>query len=388
MRNALGHLRSLFVKTSPVHLTFFVTRRCNARCPFCFYEKEREGGEGEPELSIDEVRRIARSMGRLLWVLFSGGEPFLRQDLAGIAQAFHDANRALFLTLPTNGLLPETIEETTEEVLRRCPESVVAVKLSIDGVGEDHDAIRGTPGGFAKVLRSYERLAALARRHPRLELGVNTLFCSKNQERMDGIIDFVAGLEALRAHTITMARAGAGGGDFTDVDLGRYRSATLHLEERWRDRFHRFAGARFKAAQDRVQREVIHDTLLAKRRLIPCYAGRLGLVLSESGELWACEGRREESLGNVRGSGHDVREVLRSGRARRIVEDVAGGGCHCSHECNLLVNLLFNPRMQPRLVGEWARMKLGISRTSDRAVGSIAPAFAGECEPRDGRQCA
>ena len=146
MRAALRHVPSLLVKARPAHLTFFVTRRCNAACPFCFYAEERDRKGGAPELSLDEIRRVAWSMGRLLWVLFSGGEPFLREDLPAVAQAFHDANDAGFLTLPTNGLLPEVIEEATEEILRRCPRSVVVVKLSLDGVGADHDAIRRTPG--------------------------------------------------------------------------------------------------------------------------------------------------------------------------------------------------------------------------------------------------
>ena len=31
------HLPSAFVKSRPVQLTLFLTRKCNARCRFCFY---------------------------------------------------------------------------------------------------------------------------------------------------------------------------------------------------------------------------------------------------------------------------------------------------------------------------------------------------------------
>jgi MoaA/NifB/PqqE/SkfB family radical SAM enzyme len=391
MHTALRHARSLFVKSRPAHLTFFVTRRCNATCPFCFYEKERDAEGGAPELSVDEIRRVARSMDRLLWVLFSGGEPFLREDLAEISGIFHDANDVGFLTYPTNGLLPEIIAKRTEEILERCPKSVVVVKLSLDGVGPDHDAIRRTPGGFDKVMRSYERLAALAARHRRLELGVNTLFCSENQWRMHGIVDFVRGLDGIRAHTITMVRGHATPGAWGDVDLGQYRRATAHLDDAWtarRSRLPRFAGSGLKAAQDRVQRQLVHQTLLERRRLVPCQAGRLSLVLSESGELYACEGRRQESLGNVRAAGHDVKAVLRSERARSVIDEIATGACHCSHECNLLINILFNPMMHPRLLREWARLRLGLSQRKDRSAGPFAPAVTGDAARRDGRQCA
>jgi len=382
MHGALGHARSLLLKTRPAHLTFFVTRRCNARCPPCFYARERDAVGGAPELSLDEIRRVARSMGPLLWVLFSGGEPFLREDLVGIAGVFHETNRAGFLTFPTNGSMPEVIAEATEAILDRCEGSVVVVKLSLDGLGADHDALRRTPGGFEKVLRTHERLAALARRRPRLELGVNTLFCPENQHRLDGLVDLVARLDGVRSHTLTMLRGAPGAGAPAGVDLDLYRRVTALLEERWSGRFHRFAGSRLKAAQDRLQHRLVHETLRRGRRVLPCRAGSLSLVLSETGELWACEGRREESLGNVRTAGHDVGAVLRSERARRVLADVAEGRCHCSHECNLLVNVLSSPTMVPRLLHEWARQRLGLGRGEDRA-GPFSPAVgAGGARPQ------
>ncbi|HEY6221078.1 MAG TPA: radical SAM protein [Candidatus Eisenbacteria bacterium] len=358
MRSPLRHVGSLFSKRRPIHLTFFVTRRCNARCPFCFYAEARDAAGGPPELGLDEIRRVARSLDPLLWVLFSGGEPFLRADLVEISQVFHDTNEAAFLTYPTNGLLPETVVEKTEEILERCPGSVVVLKLSLDGVGERHDALRRTPGGFAKLMRTYQGLSALAERYPRLELGVNTLHCPENQGHMDEIVGFVHGLEGVRSHTLTLLRGGPDGPGPGALDLGRYRAACRSLERLWRSRrrrFHRFAGGRLKAAQDRLQRRLIHRTVAERRRVIPCYAGRLNLVLTESGELHPCESRRDRCFGNVRDAGHDVGGMLRSERGREIVDDIAKGDCWCSHECNFITNIVFNPMMQPALLRECAR---------------------------------
>lgn len=358
MHSPLWHARSLFLKRGPVHLTFFVTRRCNLRCPFCFYQQARDAPGAAPELTAEEVRRVAGSLGRLLWVAFSGGEPFLREDLAELAGIFHDANRVAFFTLPTNGLLTEVVAERTEEILDRCPESVVVLKLSLDGVGPAHDAVRRAPGAFEKAMRTCQRLAALAERHPRLELGVNTLYCSETQGRMDEIIELVHGLPGVRSHTLTMVRGNLPEARYREVDLAGYREAIRHLESRWRSGGHRrprFGGARLKAAQDRLQKRLICRTLSERRRVAPCYAGRLSLVLSESGEVRACEERPAESFGNVREAGYDLGRLLRTERARRIRGQIAAGGCHCSHECNLLTNILFNPAMQPRLLWECTR---------------------------------
>ena len=378
MHAAAWHLSSLLSRRRPVHLTFFATARCNARCPFCFYAGARDAAGGPPELSLDEIRRVAGSLDRLLWVLFSGGEPFLRADLAEISGAFHDANRPSFLTYPTNGLLPEVIARTTEEILERCPRSVVVVKLSLDGVGEAHDAIRQVPGGFARLMQTYRALAALAERHPALELGVNTLFCRENQDRIEGIVEFVGGLEAVRSHTLTLIRGGPEGGEDRAPDPGRYQAACRLLEAR--PRRHRFPGARLKLAQDRLQRRLIHRTVSAGRRVIPCYAGRLALVLTERGELHPCEGRWDRSFGNVRDVGYDVRALLRSGVASALREELGRGGCHCSHECNFLINILFNPGLHPQLAAEWLRLRLDDGRRTC-PIGAQGVAE----EPRPGR---
>ncbi len=375
MHAALRHVGSLFSRKRPVHLTFFVTRRCNSRCPFCFYEKARDAAEGAPELSLEEIRKVARSMDALLWVLFSGGEVFLRDDIARVSEIFHDTNGAAFLTFPTNGSLPDAIAERTEEILQRCPKSVVVVKLSLDGVGAEHDALRQVPGGFDRALQTYERLASLAGRHRRLELGVNTLFCAENQWSMDGIIEFVRGLDGVRSHTVTMVR-GDVDARFASVSLDQYERAMCHLEERWhtgRNRFHRFVGAGVKAAQDRLRRRLISRTLAERRRLFPCYAGRLDLVLTERGELHPCEGRWDASFGNVREAGYDVTGMVRSERGRRVLDEIANGACYCSHECNFMTNILFNPAMHPRLLGDWARLRLGWpERRNGRRAGEAA----------------
>lgn len=371
MHSPLRHARSLVLKTRPIHLTFFVTRRCNARCAFCFYEKARDAEEGAPELDLEEIRRVAGSMGPLLWVLFSGGEPFLREDLTEVSGVFHDTSSACFLTYPTNGLLPEVVVGRTEEILRRCRESVVVVKLSLDGVGERHDALRGTPGGFAKLMETHRGLARLAERHPRLELGVNTLFGSRNQRDMDGIVDLVRGLEGIRSHTLTLVRGHPRDGSGDGVDLDLYRRTSLRLEEAWRTgvrRHHRFAGGGLKAAQDRLQRRLVHRAATEGRRPVPCYAGRLNLVLTERGELHPCEPRWDRSFGNVREAGYDVAAMLATGRARAIRDELRRGGCHCTHECNLLTNILFNPGQHPRLLGEYARMHLGLRGAGARPI--------------------
>jgi MoaA/NifB/PqqE/SkfB family radical SAM enzyme len=78
MYTPLQHAGSIFYKKRPVHLTYFLTRKCNANCPYCFYLKSADNHESAaPELSLDEIQNISGSLGNLLWLAFSGGGIFL-----------------------------------------------------------------------------------------------------------------------------------------------------------------------------------------------------------------------------------------------------------------------------------------------------------------------
>ena len=195
MYSPLRHITSLFSKRRPIQLSFFLTRRCNARCPYCFYleNNDQDQCQGE-ELSLQEIQHISRSLGNLLWLAFSGGEVYLRRDLVDISRQFYNQNKPVIMLYPTNGLMPDLIRQRTEQILSHCPNSVIAVKLSIDELGEAHDRLRNTPRSFEKTLKTYRLLGPLLERFPNFELGVNTVFCSDNQDNMDAIIDFVDGL--------------------------------------------------------------------------------------------------------------------------------------------------------------------------------------------------
>jgi MoaA/NifB/PqqE/SkfB family radical SAM enzyme len=376
MYSWLRHAGSILWKRQPIQLTFFVTRKCNARCPFCFYLQSETAAEPDAnELSLEEIRQLSRSLGPLLWLAFSGGEIFLRKDLVEISRVFYRHNRPAIMLYPTNGLLPELIYERTAQILRDCGNSIVVVKLSLDGVHAAHDTLRRTPGGFDKAMQTYHRLAGLLDDHPNFELGINTVFCSENQDQMDEIIEFVQGLEHIRTHTISLVRGQLADPSYQAVDHAKYEQAigklAANLRHRTTPTYH-FRGARLKAAQDILQRQLIHRTLLEQRRLIPCYAGRLNLVLSETGEVYPCE-TRSESFGNVRAHGYDLHSVLRTAAARTTLGSIGRGECHCTHECYFITNILFNPRCYPALAKEWLRLR-PIPARPDDGGGETVPA--------------
>jgi MoaA/NifB/PqqE/SkfB family radical SAM enzyme len=359
MYSPFRHAGSIFLKKRPIHLTFFLTRRCNSKCPFCFYLKSKAAPDNSDELSLDEIRRISSSFGSLLWLAFSGGEIFLRDDIVEIARTFYQNNRPAIMLLPTNGLLPELIREKTVQVLKDCPKSVIALKLSLDGLNTDHDEIRNAPGSFDRTMRTYELLGGLLDQYPHFELGINTVFSLGNQEKMDSIIDFVRDLTRIKTHTISLVRGELADETFKNVDFRKYLSAIEKIEANLKNRtssIYRFRGAKIKAAQDILQRRLIHKTTDEQKRLIPCYAGRLNIVLTESGEVYPCE-ILSGSFGNIKDHDFDIPHVMNSDKAKRIIRSIMEGKCFCTHECYFMTNILFNPLFYPQLLKEYLQIQ-------------------------------
>lgn len=340
-------------------MTFFLTRRCNAHCPFCFYlSREQTELEKAPELSLPEIEKMASSLGDLLWLALSGGEIFLRRDLVQVVDVFYRRNRPALILLPTNGLLPEVIYEKTAAILENCRKSIVTVKLSLDGPEQVHDSLRGVPGAFQKTLATYELLAGLVEQYENFELGINTVFCAANQERMEEIIDFVSTLDAIKTHTVSLVRGQVRAKELKQVDQQKYLETVALLESNLKSKKaarYRFRGSRLKAAQDIVQRRLIHRTRIEHQQVIPCTAGRLTLVVTETGNVYPCEAFTRH-LGNIREHDCDLQRILRSEKTAKAVSAIQNRECYCTHECYMMMNILFNAGTYPALFREYIRL--------------------------------
>ena len=210
-------------------------------------------------------------------------------------------------------------------------------------------------------MQTCQLLEKLLAEYPNFELGINTVLHARNQDKMEEIIDFVANLGSAITHTISVVRGNLQEASYKQVDPEKYLNAVKLLESNLQDRTsntHRFTGARLKAAQDIVQRNLIHQTLVDRRKNIPCYAGKLNLVLTESGDVYPCE-IISQSFGNIRDYDYDLMQIVHSEKAAEIINSISGSNPHCqscTHECNYITNILFNPAMYPSLLREYIKL--------------------------------
>lgn len=160
-----------------VHLPILVIHAhssCNCRCVMCDIWKTKQNrafktSDLEPHLA--SMRRLG-----VRWIVFSGGEPLLNQELAAVCAILKTEN--IHLTLLTTGLL-----------LAKCAAQVAAsfddVIVSLDGPQEVHDSIRRVESAFV-LLRS--GVAALRRLCPEMSITARTTVQKQNHVRLRGTV--------------------------------------------------------------------------------------------------------------------------------------------------------------------------------------------------------
>ncbi len=122
------------------------TKTCNLRCKHCYASSDNKKYNDELTLSdskkfIDDLKNF-----NVPALLFSGGEPLMKEDILDILNYANIKN--IKSTLSTNGTL---LDKDICRFLKKINLGYVGV--SLDGIGKSHDKFRGVKGAFDSSLK-------------------------------------------------------------------------------------------------------------------------------------------------------------------------------------------------------------------------------------------
>jgi len=299
-------------------------------------------------LTVGEWDQVLRSLGRApYWVTVSGGEPLLREDAVEIIGLAYEHCRPAIINIPTNGLLSKRIARAVGEATAACPHTSFVVNLSLDGWGEDHDRIRGVPGNFERALETYHRLRALEA--PNLTLGVHTVVSRFNAHQVPALYTRVQEELAPDSYITEIAEErvelGTVGTDITPIP-DAYEE-TIEQVMALQSRYPPSGLGRVTWAFRRRYYQLVQRWLRERRQIIPCYAGWASAQISPEGDVWFCC-VQAESVGNLRDTGYDFRQVWWSEQAQALRDEIRAGRCDCPLANAAYTNLLLHP---PSLIG-------------------------------------
>ena len=326
-------LRNRFSKDKLDLLIFFVTSRCQGRCRSCFYWQSL--GKGR-DLTLGEVRKILPSIGPFSTLLLSGGEPFLRRDLARLCRAFIKGNGVRRVAIPTNGLAGGAMIRSLHEMLARNPGVSFSVNFSLDGPAATHDRVRNMRGAYRRTTRNLKRVLGMRAKYANLEVVINTVLNLENAARLEDFMREVRRRFEVDDHVFEILRGEPRDKGLSAPELASVRR--LHKQIRRNSR-HYLAARRKMGLIDkwatlgllRYGQKVKERALSGRAWPFPCLAGGTIGVIEPDGGVRLCE--LKGRVGELRKCGYDFKRLWGSEAAARLREGARSEHCYCTHVC-------------------------------------------------------
>lgn len=166
----------------PLSGSFELTPVCNMSCKMCYVRMTRQEQEAIAPLHGAAhwlaLAEEAKKHG-LLYVLLTGGEPFLHPEFRTILEGMH--RMGFVLSINSNGTL---IDEDCVAWLKECPPNRVNITL-YGASNETYARLCGNPNGFTQVTRAIRLLTEAG-----ISVKLNCSVTPHNASDFDAIMDF------------------------------------------------------------------------------------------------------------------------------------------------------------------------------------------------------
>ncbi len=322
-------------KMMPLNITLSPSPKCNSRCLTCNIWMKREN-----ELTLEEWDKVLASLGPApYWFTISGGEPLMYPKIVELAILAYKHCKPGIINIPTNGIL-KSGPERVERILQECPDSQLIINLSLDGVGEKHDFIRGVANNFEKFEERLEQYLELKKKYKNLAVGIHSVVSTFNVHDLDELIDY-ADRSAADQFITEIAEPRV---ELDTVGLPITPDPAAYAEAI--DKLIAYVESKqFKGISKITEAFRIEYYKLVKRildeqdQVIACYAGWASAQIYADGTVWPCCVRADD-LGNLRDHDYDFGRIWHGDAIKEVRRSIRDKECHCPLANASYTNLL------------------------------------------------
>jgi len=299
-RKLPSHLLQFAGDKKPV-VVWNMTKRCNLRCIHCYSSSRDEPFTGE--LSTAEAKRMIEDLSSfgVPVLLFSGGEPLMRDDLPELVA--YAGKKGIRPVISTNGTL------LTREMAAKLSDAGLAyVGVSLDGLEETNDRLRGLPGAFKAALTGIKNCQSAG-----IKVGLRFTVSRLNYRDVPAIFDLIEAEDIPRLCIYHLVYTGRGS-RLVKEDLSHEETRKLLdlIMDRTKDLFERGKAKEILTVDNhadgpylylRLHKEdpVRAEEVLELLKMNEGNSSGLGIgCISWDGEVYPDQFWRHMSLGNVR----------------------------------------------------------------------------------------
>lgn len=308
----------------PTDISIITTYRCPMRCMMCNIWKNPT--DPKEELRPEELEMLPN----FKFVNITGGEPFVREDLDEIIKImFRKSPR---IVISTSGWFDDRVIALAEKFPN------IGIRISIEGMRDKNDELRGRSGGFDKGINILRELKKMGVR----DIGFGITVSNHNSRDMLDLYELSKELD------MEFATAAF----HNSFYFHKYDNVITNAKE-VTDNFRRLVDLQLAEKHPKSWFRAYFNMGLANyvnggKRLLPCQAGSVNFFLDPYGEIYPCNGMEEKkwlkSMGNIR-SGKTFEEIWNSPEADEVRRKVAD----CPKNCWMVGTV--SPVMKKKITG-------------------------------------
>jgi len=303
------------------------------KCEHCFYWRSLNQRD---DLTKEEIFELSRSLGRIENLNLSGGEPFLRKEFAEICRQFIRHNGVKQIYVPTNGYYTDKTVKQVSDTLEEKSLDLFVVELSLDGMPEFHDTFRVTKDAFKRAMETYDALAELQKRFPRLRIHSISTATDRNMDEIRRLTTYLyERCPQMDHHNLAIIRGDRKDPSLQGPSLRQYEELYQYIRRLWAPR----EQDRYGSIVEPMLQWTKVRTIREQEQVVPCRAGRLSAVVYANGDVSLCE--THKPLGNLREK--PFWEIWSSPEARRLRDSIMNKECYCTTEVFMWSSIVHQP---------------------------------------------
>ena len=257
--------------------TVIVTYRCNARCNMC--NRYKAPSKPEEEITVETIRKLPE----MYFTNITGGEPFIREDLKDIIRELYKKSDRIVIS--TNGFFTDRIVD----LCREFPQ--VGIRISIEGLEQTNNEIRGLDDGFNKGYTTLKTLVEMGMK----DVGFGMTVQDKNAA------DLVPLYEISDKLNMEFATASLHN-SFYFVESNNIIRDRLMVAENFEKLINRLLESNSPKKWFRAYfNHGLINYIFSQKRLLPCDMSFDTFFIDPYGDVMPCNGTKEkEVMGNLK----------------------------------------------------------------------------------------
>lgn len=257
--------------------TVIVTYRCNARCNMC--NRYKAPSKPEEEITVETIRKLPE----MYFTNITGGEPFIREDLKDIVRELYKKSDRIVIS--TNGFFTDRIVD----LCREFPQ--VGIRISIEGLEQTNNEIRGLDDGFNRGYTTLKTLVEMGMK----DVGFGMTVQDKNAA------DLVPLYEISDKLNMEFATASLHN-SFYFVESNNIIRDRLMVAENFEKLINRLLESNSPKKWFRAYfNHGLINYIFSQKRLLPCDMSFDTFFIDPYGDVMPCNGTKEkEVMGNLK----------------------------------------------------------------------------------------